>query len=145
MNTSLTHYRAERCVICLQIMRQFVLLPVLSSLTSDFSSGNTLPARADVKLGLTNMLNFQVEMLNLYRVKNGRWHQTVFIPNYANFAESETKHLVRNTFKYHVSRYAEGKSKFSEYVLNEGHELKTIEETMSIIHLENNHIKLNTL
>ena len=30
-------------------------------------------------------------------------------------------------------RYAEGKSKFSEHVLNEGHEMLTIEETMSII------------
>ena len=29
--------------------------------------------------------------------------------------------------------------------LNEGHEMKTIEETMSIIHLENNHRKINTL
>ena len=28
---------------------------------------------------------------------------------------------------------------------NEGHEMKTIEETMSIIHLENNHRKINTL
>ena len=41
--------------------------------------------------------------------------------------------------------YAEGKSKFSEHVLNEGHEMKTIEDTMSIIHLENNHRKINTL
>ena len=41
-----------------------------------------------------------------------------------------------NTFKYHVLniRYAEGKSK-----------MKTIEEIMSIIHLENNHRKINTL
>ena len=29
--------------------------------------------------------------------------------------------------------------------LNEGHEIKTIEEPMSIIHLENNHRKINTL
>ena len=34
---------------------------------------------------------------------------------------------------------------FSEYVLKEGHEMKTIEETMSTIHLENNHRKINTL
>ena len=27
----------------------------------------------------------------------------------------------------------------------EGHEIKTIEETMSIIHVENNHNKINTL
>ena len=33
----------------------------------------------------------------------------------------------------------------SEHVLNEGHEMKTKEETMSIIHLENNHRKINTL
>ena len=42
-------------------------------------------------------------------------------------------------------RYAEGKSKFSEHVLNEGLEMKTIVETMSIIHLENNHRKINIL
>ena len=41
--------------------------------------------------------------------------------------------------------YAEGKSKFSEHIFNEGHEMKTIEETISIIHLENNHRKINTL
>ena len=42
-------------------------------------------------------------------------------------------------FKEHRKdfRYAEGKSKCSEHVLNEG--------TMSIIHLENNHRKINTL
>ena len=33
----------------------------------------------------------------------------------------------------------------SQDILNEGHEMKTIEETMSIIHLENNHRKINTL
>ena len=42
-------------------------------------------------------------------------------------------------------RYAESKSKFSEHVLNKGHEIKTIEETISTIHLENNHRKINTL
>ena len=42
-------------------------------------------------------------------------------------------------------RYAEGKSKFSEHVLNEGHEMKTIEETMSITILENNNRKIHTL
>ena len=30
-------------------------------------------------------------------------------------------------------------------VLKEGHEMKTIEETISIIHLQNNHRKINTL
>ena len=34
---------------------------------------------------------------------------------------------------------------FSTVVLNEGHEMKTREETISIIHLENNHRKINTL
>ena len=37
------------------------------------------------------------------------------------------------------------KSKFSEHVLNEGHEMKTIEDTLSIIHLKNNHRKINAL
>ena len=32
-----------------------------------------------------------------------------------------------------------------EHVLNEGHAIKTIEETMSIIHQENNLTKINTL
>ena len=36
-------------------------------------------------------------------------------------------------------------SEISEHVLKDGHEIKTIEETMSIIHLENNHRKINTL
>ena len=50
-------------------------------------------------------------------------------------------------FKEHRKdfRYAEGKSKLSEHLLLEGHEMKTIEETMSIIHLENNHRIINTL
>ena len=34
-----------------------------------------------------------------------------------------------------------GKSKFPESTLKEGHEMQTIEETVSIIHLENNHRK----
>ena len=44
-------------------------------------------------------------------------------------------------FKY----YAEVKFKFFEHVLNEVHEMKTTEETMSIIHFENTHRKINTL
>jgi hypothetical protein len=50
-------------------------------------------------------------------------------------------------FKEHRKdfKYAEGKSKFSEHVLKQGHEMKTIEETMSVIHLVNNHRKINTL
>ena len=49
-------------------------------------------------------------------------------------------------FKEHRKdfRYAEGISKFCEHVLNEGHQMKTIEESMSIIHQENNR-KINTL
>ena len=42
-------------------------------------------------------------------------------------------------------RYVESKYKFSEHVLKEWHEMKTIEETMSIIHLVNHHRKINTL
>ena len=34
---------------------------------------------------------------------------------------------------------------FSEHVPKEGHEIKTIEETMSIIHLDHNHRIINTL
>jgi GIY-YIG catalytic domain. len=50
-------------------------------------------------------------------------------------------------FKEHRKdfRYTEDKSKFSDQVLREGHEMKTIEETMSIIHLKNNYRKINTL
>ena len=50
-------------------------------------------------------------------------------------------------FKEHGKefRYAEGKSKFSEHVLKEEHEMKTIEETMPIRHIENNHRKINIL
>ena len=42
-------------------------------------------------------------------------------------------------------RYAEGKYKFYEHVLKGGQETKTIEATMTIIHHENNHRKINTL
>ena len=44
-----------------------------------------------------------------------------------------------------MHRYAEGKSKFFEHVLNEGHEMKTIEKTMSIIHLKTTIEKLTHL
>ena len=37
------------------------------------------------------------------------------------------------------------KSKFSDHVLNKGHKIKTIEETISMIHIENNRRKINTL
>ena len=50
--------------------------------------------------------------------------------------------IIFNLSKFYCT---EGKSKFSEHVLNEGHEMKTIQDTMSIIHLENNHRKINTL
>jgi hypothetical protein len=43
------------------------------------------------------------------------------------------------------SRYKEGRSKFSDHVVKEGHEMKTIEETLPIIHLENNHRIINIL
>ena len=39
----------------------------------------------------------------------------------------------KGTTKITCTLQAEGKSKFSEHVLNEGHEMKTIEETMCII------------
>ena len=58
----------------------------------------------------------------------------VFKVYYTNFSTRFKEH--RKDF-----RYAEGKSKFSEHVLNEGHEMITIEGTMSIIHLENYHRK----
>ena len=58
-----------------------------------------------------------------------------------------TNRYFKTRFKEHRKefRYAEGKYQFSEHVLNEGHQMITIEETMSIIHLENNHRKINTL
>ena len=75
------------------------------------------------------------------------------LEKYIFFNRRPIQHLCRtnrnfNTgFKEHRKdfRYAEGKSKFSEHILKEGHEMKTIEEIMSIIHLENNHRKINTL
>ena len=67
--------------------------------------------------------------------------------NCNKFYIGRTNRNFNTRFKEHRKdfRYAEGKSKFSEHALNEGHELKTIEETMSIIQLENNHRKINTL
>ena len=66
---------------------------------------------------------------------------------YLKFFLCSLKQNFNTRFKEHRKdfRYAEDKSKFSENVLNEGHELKTIEETMSIIHLENNLRKINKI
>ena len=67
--------------------------------------------------------------------------------NCKTFYIGRTNRNFNTRFKEHRKDfgYAEGKSKFSEHVLKEGHEVKTIEETMSILHLENNHRKINTL
>ena len=63
------------------------------------------------------------------------------------FYTGRTNRNFKKKFKEHRNdfRYAESKSKFSEHVLNEGHGMKIIKETMSIIHQENNHRKINTL
>ena len=63
------------------------------------------------------------------------------------FYIGRTNRNLNTRFKEHWKdfRFAEGKSKFSEHILKDGHEMKTIEETMSIIYLENNHRKINTL
>ena len=67
--------------------------------------------------------------------------------NCNTFYIGRTNRNFNTRFKEHRKdfRYAAGESKFSELVLKEGHEMKTIEETMSIIHLENKHRKINTL
>jgi hypothetical protein len=67
--------------------------------------------------------------------------------NCNKFYIGRTNRNFNTVFKEHRKdfRYAEGKSKFSRNVLKVGHEMKTIEETWSIIHLENNHRKINTL
>jgi GIY-YIG catalytic domain. len=67
--------------------------------------------------------------------------------NCNKFYIGRTNRNLNTRFKEHTKyfRYTEGKSKFSEYVLKKGHEMKTIEETISIIHLENNHRKINKL
>ena len=60
--------------------------------------------------------------------------------------EKSTKTSTQDLKKHRKDfRDAEGKSKFSEHVLKEGHEMKTKEITLFIIHLENNHRKINTL
>ena len=63
--------------------------------------------------------------------------------NYNKFYIGRTNRNFNTRFKEHRKdfRYAESKSKFSEHVLNEGHEMKT----MPIIHLENNERKINIL
>ena len=38
-----------------------------------------------------------------------------------------------------------GKSTFSEHILNAGHEIRPMEETMMILHFENNPRRINTL
>ena len=65
--------------------------------------------------------------------------------NWNKFYIERTNRNFYTRFKEHKKefRYAEGKPKFSEHFLNEGHGMKRIEETMSIIHLENNYRKIN--
>ena len=67
--------------------------------------------------------------------------------NYNKFYIGRTNRNFNTRFKEHRKdfRYAEAKSKFSEHVINEGHEMKRIEETMNIIHQENNHEKIKSL
>ena len=69
------------------------------------------------------------------------------INNCNKFYIGRTNRKFNTRFKEHRKdfRYAEDKSKFSEHVLKEGHEMKQTEETMSIKDLENNHRKINTL
>ena len=41
--------------------------------------------------------------------------------------------------------YAEGRSKFGEDLIHEGHEMRNIEGIMTIINTQNNHPKINIL
>ena len=94
------------------------------------------------------MGRFQLKLIYLYFPPS--FHQTVLVSDLLTcnkFYIGKTNRNFNTRFKEHRKdfRHAEGKSKFSEHVLKEGHKKKTIEETMSIIHLENNHTKINTL
>ena len=67
--------------------------------------------------------------------------------NCKKFYIGRTNRNFNTRFKEHRKdfRCAECKLKFSKHVLKEGHEMKTIKETTSIIHLENSHRKINML
>ena len=41
--------------------------------------------------------------------------------------------------------YIEGKSRHSEHAVKKGHNMKAVEETMSVIHLKNDHSKIDIL
>ena len=92
---------------------------------------------------LNNIISITIEQYNKYDRKEV---YKLTCTNCNKFYIGRTNRNFNTSFKEHRKdfRYAEGKSKFSEHVHNEGHEMKTIEETMSIIHLENSHRKINT-
>ena len=77
----------------------------------------------------------------------GRGFINWYAPNCNKFYIGRTNRDFNTRFKENRKkfRYAEGKPKFSKHVLKEGPEMKTIEETMTIIHLENIHREISTL
>ena len=89
---------------------------------------------------MNNIIYNKIEQYNEYGVYK------LACTNCNKLYVGRTNRNFKTRFKEHRKdfRFAEGKSKFSEHVLKEGHKMKTIEETMSIIHLENNNRKINT-
>ena len=58
-----------------------------------------------------------------------------------------TNRNFKTRFKEHKQDfiYGEGRSNFSTHVREEGHEMKHIEDIMTILHKESNHGKINKL
>ena len=93
---------------------------------------------------LNNIISNKTEQFNKYDRK-GVCKLTC--TNCNKFYIGRTNRNFNTRFKEHRKyfRYTEGKSKFSDHVLTEGHDMKEMEETMSIIHLEHNQREINML
>jgi GIY-YIG catalytic domain. len=90
---------------------------------------------------MNNVISKKIEQFNKY---NRKWVYKLTCTNHNKFYIGRTNRNFNTRFTEHRKdfKHAESKSKFSD---KEGHEMKTIEETMSRIQLENNHWKINML
>ena len=93
---------------------------------------------------LNNIIGNSIENHNRFEKK--RSIQTK-CNNYNKFYIGRTKINFKIRFNEHRRHFAVStrKSTFSEHILNVGHEMQPLEETMTILHFENDPRRINTL
>ena len=93
---------------------------------------------------LNSLLDNKIEDFNIYKSKG--IYQLMCI-NCEKFYIGRTNRKFKTRFKEHKKDfiYGEGCSNFSTLVIEEGHEMKNIDDIMTILHKENNHEKINKL